>query len=309
MYTVSSTSVASSGRLAAAAASSSSAAASASSTPARPREPNDEAARGVLSPGSSEMTPVASPLGRGPNTRASGYMGYTSYSTIFEETLSILGGRGPCYHPPRHPHRPSEADDTVHVSMKSLQLGVALLKLVPFSGSGEEAFRKDAGTGDWWVFKIALRFLQSLYAEFGDYIGRERTVAKLEELARIICVNTSKPILDLPDADDFLAQFSGPNLRWESLGNQFPQPDPRLQYADVWLNLGLMFLYWDTRTDASDPPLVSDPSSPYSWQVRMLEITVSCVQLARQFSVGNVFLVILSDKRTVYESLISGDAS
>jgi hypothetical protein len=146
----------------------------------------------------------------------------------------------------------------------------------------------DAGTWDDWVRDTGFEFLKALYAEYGDYLGRDRSVARLEEMAHRICVHTAKPVLDLPATNEFLAQFSGPNTRWESLG--------------------IMCLYWDLWSRPHDPAVIDGPP-PDNLLARTLATVVSCVDLCQEFSDGNVFQIFLSHKRTIFESLISGDAS
>lgn len=151
---------------------------------------------------------------RGSTSQTSGYLGYTSYCTVIEETLSILNGQSDA------PQSPCMEDCPVHVSSKTLALGVTILRHIPYPEDGERHFRKERTIYDGWLRLFAKRVLKTLYADWGKYLGHDRSLVKLEEMARKISVNTAKPIVNNTDADATLAQFSGPNLRWEIIGER-----------------------------------------------------------------------------------------
>ncbi|KAK9784005.1 hypothetical protein SCAR479_00564 [Seiridium cardinale] len=221
---------------------------------------------------------------RGPTSRAIGYMGYTSYSTVIDETLSILNG-----HPEDACHSPCMEDCPVTISSKTLALGVTILRHVPYPEDGHRLFRKEATIYDGWIRVVTRRILDSFYDEWGSYLGRNRSLPKLEEMARRICVNTAKSVAKKVDANEWLDQFQGPNLRWESLG--------------------LMFNYWDLldKLNEIQYPAGHIPLSYYAPTTQ--ESIMLCLEMAQEYSDGNPFTVHLSLRRAVLESLISGDAS
>lgn len=162
----------------------------------------------------TSTTVVSSPkFARGSNSRAYGYLGYTSYCTVIEETLSILDRR-----PEDVPHSPCMDDCPVLISPKTLTLGVTILRHIPYPEDGQRFFRKDCTVHDGWVRLTAQHILDTLYTEWGDYLGHARSISKLEDMTRHISVNTAKSVVNNPDANAWLDQFRGPNLRWESIG-------------------------------------------------------------------------------------------
>ncbi|KAI1869209.1 uncharacterized protein JN550_005839 [Neoarthrinium moseri] len=235
------------------------------------------------SPNDARSSLAKSPTDRPPNARATatGYMGYTSYSTVIEETLSILSSE-------RQDNTPcgSMGKDPIRISPKTLQLAVTILHHVPYTDEGVAIYRKDMNHYHAIIKMIAERVLHSLYEAFGQYLGRDRSAAKYEALARKICYNSSQPVLNLTDTDAWLDQFCGPNLRWESLG--------------------LLFNYWDLEKSAMVP---TDPLLRKSYCIpTMQECLMLCVELSQEFSGGNLFLVFLKYRRAVLESMLTGDA-
>ncbi|KAK6062539.1 hypothetical protein SCUP515_13265 [Seiridium cupressi] len=205
-------------------------------------------------------------------------------STVIEETLSILNG-----HPEDACHSPCMEDCPVTISSKTLALGVTILRHVPYPEDGHRLFRKEATIYDGWIRVVTRHILDSFYDEWGSYLGRNRSLPKLEEMARRICVNTAKSVAKKVDANEWLDQFRGPNLRWESLG--------------------LMFNYWDLLDKLNEIryPAGHVPLSYYAPTTQ--ESIMLCLEMAQEYSDGNPFTVHLSLRRAVLESLISGDAS
>ncbi|KAM0809602.1 hypothetical protein AB5N19_09946 [Seiridium cardinale] len=180
-------------------------------------------------------------------------------------------------------------DCPVTISSKALALGVTILRHVPYPEDGHRLFRKEATIYDGWIRIVTRRILDSFYDEWGSYLGRNRSLPKLEEMARRICVNTAKSVAKKVDANEWLDQFRGPNLRWESLG--------------------LMFNYWDLldKLNEIQYPAGHIPLSYYAPTTQ--ESIMLCLEMAQEYSDGNPFTVHLSLRRAVLESLISGDAS
>ncbi|KAH8897588.1 hypothetical protein GQ53DRAFT_617320, partial [Thozetella sp. PMI_491] len=172
-----------------------------------------------------------------------------------------------------------------------LQLGVAVLSHIPTPEDGFALFRKPQHL-DSWMHIIATRILRSLYRDYGAFLGRHRNPSEMERITHKICLNTARPISDsITDPEEWLAQFEGPNLLWESLG--------------------ILFNFWDLPADPANP----ESSTP---QVRALaglysplahECLIRCLNLSEEFSQGTVLLLYLHYRRTNLEYLVSGEAS
>ena len=128
-----------------------------------------------------------------------------------------------------------------------------------------------------WAGVLAWRIYPSVQAHLGG--SGEVDDSHLEEMARMLCANTAKPISeDATDLEGWLEQFIGDNLRWESLGLLFTSRD--------------LFL-------AGEP--VGGES--------LLTYLSICIDLARKFSDGNLFQLYLCYRRGIMESTEAGDAS
>jgi hypothetical protein len=132
---------------------------------------------------------------------------------VIEETLSILDGT-----PQDVSQNPSLEECPIAVSPRILALGVTVLRHIPVAEDAQRLLSGAFTIKDGWLHLMAQHALRTLYKEWGGYLGRGRSAMKLEEMARKICVNTAQPIVDKPDASEWLAQFCGPNLRWEMIG-------------------------------------------------------------------------------------------
>ncbi|GJN72820.1 hypothetical protein PLIIFM63780_006885 [Purpureocillium lilacinum] len=75
---------------------------------------------------------------------------------------------------------------------------------------------------DMWLVVLPRRVLASLSELFGAPLGSSRSHARLQQLARFLTTNTARPFREeLADPEEWLAQFTGANLRWESIGLLF----------------------------------------------------------------------------------------
>ncbi|KAL7619731.1 hypothetical protein AAE478_010273 [Parahypoxylon ruwenzoriense] len=165
---------------------------------------------------------------------------------------------------------------------------LSILRNVP-DLNRENAFRSHHGTDSW--FRPVARLLhQSLCETFGQYLGTDRPTSKLEELARIICINTSRPFSDdESDTEKWIGQFSEENLRWESLGllSVFWNFAPRSDGAVAWSKCSAEF----------------DVGFLISRENLRL-----CLELCKEFSAANSIMLCMSQRCTVVNSMFAGDA-
>lgn len=83
-------------------------------------------------------------------------------------------------------------------------------------------FLKHTNPNDGWIREAARRMVVSTMETFRREL-RSRRAADLEKMAHLISANTARPWTDddEPDGAKWLASFTGPNLRWDSLGILF----------------------------------------------------------------------------------------
>lgn len=250
-----------------------------SSTPAAPTP--RRSARASSQPGSPILSPPLSatpaPPRQGyetPTSADTGYLGYTSYCSVYEETeivlmSSALGAAATGPDTDCTAATPSSA--AFKLSPRTLDTCLKILERVPEPAVGFEYFQPKEMCFDSFPHVIALRILRSFYTTFGRYLGRKRNPEHVEHVARRLSSNTARPFSETePDAERWIAQLLGDNLRWESVG---------------------VFVSFCGEKKASRETLR-----------RLVEV---CTEL----SPANSLLVYLSLKYANAESCVSGDAS
>ncbi|OTA55892.1 hypothetical protein K449DRAFT_387928 [Hypoxylon sp. EC38] len=242
--------------------------------------------------------PVQSPLTvrsdiQVPSLARPGYLGPTSYCDIYEDTensLSLLPGpetSTPQSENVSH-HAPVGGSQNV-MSPRVRDMCLTVLRNIPSATQGSMLRFKPGSDG--WIRPVALEAVKSLYDTFKDYFGVNRSTTKLEELARIICTNTSKPFSDdETDPQRWTSQFIGENTRWEIIG--------------------LLSVFWD---------FVPGSDAAANWKGRRSaefergfsisrENLQLCFELCKEFSAGNSLMLYLSQRCTVIHSMFVGDA-
>ncbi|CAM1510645.1 Fc.00g009800.m01.CDS01 [Cosmosporella sp. VM-42] len=137
---------------------------------------------------------------------------------------------------------------------------------------------------DEWIHIAVNLILRSLHEDFDKYVQAGEN--GLEEMAGILSDNTSQPLKDNhADPYGWIDQFTGLNLRWESLG--------------------LLWTFWELGDGPLIPPV--NPAKPPNAMIRIC--LGHCVDLARHFAQANDLLLYISYRRATIQSMISGDAS
>jgi hypothetical protein len=172
-----------------------------------------ESRSGAQSPSTSSV------LSPNSSSRAPGYLGFASYTTVFQEARQSLQGSAP-------DEDTSMLGDGDHasidlaISQATLDACVAVLQQLP-TADDTHMLEAELFVFNSWVYRIASRIQETLYdpGGLGSLLGRHRDRESLKQLARVICINTAKPIVDdVAHGDDWIAQFTGRNMRWESIG-------------------------------------------------------------------------------------------
>ncbi|KAI8628128.1 hypothetical protein F5Y19DRAFT_154173 [Xylariaceae sp. FL1651] len=240
----------------------------------------------------TERTEPRSPDGQGARPTASGYLGFTSFSAVYEETqisLSRLQGSQAT---------PSELDDlsqeptvrnTYHASPSIQEACLYVLRNVPEPSRGKICLRgSHCGS---WVYFFLDRVLESFYEKFGDYFGPNRNDKSLIKLACTLSRNTTLLFCDDDDIlpSRWIAQFSGSNARWETLG--------------------LLFSFWDFSVNS----ITIKKSVTQDEYGRPSQVTMKCldfcVQLCQEFSPANSMFLFISYRRLIMETTLNGDLS
>ncbi|KAG9254476.1 uncharacterized protein F5Z01DRAFT_674214 [Emericellopsis atlantica] len=216
-------------------------------------------------------------------SRPAGYLGLTSYSAVLEETsnsLSYLQGT-PSFSvlPPRDDELRAVPGE---LSSLTREMCLVVLRYLRDLIDRDVLPRLHPGPHDIWPRIVGVRVLESLKQTMGRHPSEE----KLYDLARRLCANTAKPMVEEANttSDEWMAQLTGEKLRWESIG--------------------LLFTFSELFGDTADQP----PSyhSPYGGvNVKCVGV---CIELVRMFADANVLLLYLCFRRNIMESMTVGDA-
>ncbi|KAK8133556.1 Fungal specific transcription factor domain-containing protein, partial [Apiospora sp. TS-2023a] len=229
-------------------------------------------------------------------TGGHGYLGATSYSAVFQETrdnLNLLGAT-PQTHDSSRDVLGREEPDILTPSIRELCFTV--LRLLP--QPNKVVFQKKGNSSVYqsYMHRVAEHILKSLYETWGEHLNAgAEDETKLEDMAKAVCVNSMEPFsYSIRDSEEWLSQFSGPNLRWESIG--------------------VLFDLLDTEAKSVKRRFVSDTQHEYLEYLRRIAAagirTLGlCIQLSREFTEGNILLIYLYHRRATLESITSGDAS
>ncbi|KZL87499.1 fungal specific transcription factor [Colletotrichum incanum] len=253
-------------------------------------------------PASLPTSPESVSTGATPAVLGIGYLGFTSFCGIYEETRSSLNRLQPSDATPI-----GEIGTTTYCGLEcsppltnqALETCLNILRHVPDRETGLRLFESHVNPSDGWIRLAAKRMITSLYETFPQYFSASEKPddAQLTVLARTICGNTAKCVSDEEsDPEKWIAQFTGTNLRWESLG--------------------VMFVYWElaARYLGSYRPDVGSQFQCVDEGTRALMQYRYCVGASIELtkaagSGGNTMLLFMSAKRTIIESIVSGDAS
>ncbi|KAK7921656.1 sorbicillinoid biosynthetic cluster transcription factor sor4 [Apiospora marii] len=229
-------------------------------------------------------------------TGGHGYLGATSYSAVFQETrdnLNLLGAT-PQTQDSSRDVLGREEPDILTPSIRELCFTV--LRLLP--QPNKVVFQKKGNSSVYqsYMHRVAENILKSLYETWGEHLNAGADdETKLEDMAKAVCVNSMEPFsYSIRDSEEWLSQFSGPNLRWESIG--------------------VLFDLLDTEAKSVKRRFVSDTQHEYLEYLRRIAAagirTLGlCIQLSREFTEGNILLIYLYHRRATLESITSGDAS
>jgi hypothetical protein len=219
-------------------------------------------------------------------------MGFTSHTNVFEATkrsLSRLQG------PEADPRLSLPADDrmTPRRSFNQLSpivrhMSIYVLEALP-GQCNEQIVFNDEDIPDWGSTQAALaritRYLQDLLKKNADGVG-----PNLESIAEMICHNTAQPFKEIDDPHEWMDQFCGSNLRWESIGL-------------IWGGLERLA---DTM-NSFRPCHVEWIPGKGSKELSRTYINY-CIDLSKQFCDGSPVLLDLHRRRTILVSCLDGDA-
>lgn len=160
-----------------------------------------------------------------PSENSPGYLGFTSFSAVFQETqnsLSMVQGAA-VRSGVRTPGSETAGSEAASSSLTSqgLETCLAVLRLIPDESRALTLFQKHGNPNDGWIRLAARRLVESLPTAFGPEL-RSRKRLDLTSMAQLISSNTAKKWQeDEPDAERWITSLCGRNMRWECIGILF----------------------------------------------------------------------------------------
>ena len=243
-------------------------------------------------PETSSLTELALPSQPQVSTRQ-GYMGFTSFNNVFEETESRFASL--FWSPMRIGPETLELENReARVSFRDLPVPVretCLLVLRGLPGQRNEQFRFrdhiDPPYG--WTYMAVEKIIQTLQLTFGDTLSQGE--AGLQTMIEILCANTRRRIRDdLTDPMEWIGQFCGANLRWESIGILWAHLS---RISDIIDSLRPRRLEW-----------IEGKESHVTAHTHLAR----CIHITMKFTDCNDILIDITRRKTTLISIIDGDA-
>ncbi|EXF86013.1 hypothetical protein CFIO01_05948 [Colletotrichum fioriniae PJ7] len=229
------------------------------------------------------------------NSTSSGYFGFTSHNKVFEETEFdlFLASGGASLLDPNQKLAHTCSHEKVHnqvifgeLPSPSQESALYVLRCLPsLQTYSQEPLHEQKG----WNHTAVDRIIRSLQAAFE--IWPHDGDKHFSNLAEILCRNTRRAVKDEhDDASQWISQFHGQNLRWESIGLLWAS------IARVSDDVGSLQRHHFKAFSESASPQTARTCLGY------------CIELARTFTDGNDLLLKLCRRKSVLDSIVDGDA-
>lgn len=222
-----------------------------------------------------------------------GYLGATSFTAFYEEAQNSLPVAEKC-----------ESDSETMLPLKIVEvfprldeLALGALRIIPDRASSILMARLYTSFYGGWCPLAGEWLNESLWTAFGDVLHRNpRDEAQLRRMSSRLCRNGAVPLSEThTDPKQWFEEYSGPNLRWESLG--------------------LLFVFWAYGARRLPDKSVMSPDCETlqnhngSYLVHQYKMAAwKCIELSRDASNSNTLLAFLVFGHSLLESNESGDA-
>jgi hypothetical protein len=274
------------------------------SRPSRVAPPSDPRAPEESAPIKAATSTTASDSnlsGPAKPTAMSGYFGFTSYSAVFAETkqsLSLFAGDSPVAGADAGPgaHAQLQSSQRLGISFAELttpvqEMCLYVLRCLPGQSNEIMVFQSNPSDSRGQFHLAVDRIIATLQETFASLQHLDEP-SKLQIIADRICNNTAKPFRDIhSSADEYMAQYCGKGLRWESLGLLCAHLERISDILDARRNRRVEWI------DGRERDAEARSCLNY------------CIQLSQQFCEGNDLLLDLCRRLGTLDSVIDGDGS
>jgi hypothetical protein len=224
----------------------------------------------------------------------SGYQGFMSHSHLFEQARSSLplswDPNGLAIDQGVGLGTDKRAASYHSLSQPMQHMCLFVLRNVPGYSNTRTVFSEASSPHQTTLWDQLV--VESTIKTLATWLDRCKDEAALATVADLICRNTTRPMRedDHLESREWLDQFIGPNVRWESI-------------ALVWAHLERI----GDMTAALYTHRLSWKEGQGSPETSMVYLNY-CVQLARHFAGANVLLTDMYRRKAVLESMTDGDA-
>lgn len=216
-----------------------------------------------------------------------GYFGHTSHTNVLAETescLALLGKRSQPIEEEVVQRGPSFRD----LPLPLREACFLVLRCLPGQRNEQMRFGDHYCERQGWAYIAVDRIIRSLQTTFGDILSDGD--AGLEMMAKILCSNSRRAMLDHADPQEWLDQFCGRNIRWESIGLLWVH---LMHISDMLDSLHSRSLEWIEGKESLETAAAC---------------LAYCIDLSRCFTDGNDLLLDLCRRRSTLLCMVGGYA-
>ncbi|PON26500.1 hypothetical protein TGAM01_v204510 [Trichoderma gamsii] len=222
-----------------------------------------------------------------------GYLGATSITTFYEEAQNRLSTAWK-----REPDPETLPLKIVEAFPRLDEFALSALRAIPDMATSKLLARMYSSFYGGWCPLAGEWLTDSVWAAYGGILGQEpRDEEQLRRISVKLCKNSAVPLGDDRNkhVEEWFDEFSGPNLRWESLG--------------------ILFVFWAYGArrlpDKSILPkdCIDLQNNHGSCLVSRYKTAAwKCIELSRDASNSNTLLAFVVFGHCLLESTVSGDA-
>lgn len=219
-----------------------------------------------------------------------GFLGATSYTAVLQEAQSSLTPT------PGEPSGSIDGHDGAvsrfSLDDRSYDSAMRVLRNVPCEEDCRFLLKWNVNPNEGWCRTATEWLIDTLWTTFGPLL-RDGTPKALTQMALTLSRNSSRVLReDYTDPREWFTSFSGPNMRWESLG--------------------ILFSSWALGAKAAPHSYAGEQVTSEEAQKSLCkykECSWGCIEITRNMASANTLLQHLVCRQSIVESIVTGDSS
>ncbi|OAQ78064.1 N-terminal binuclear Zn cluster-containing protein [Purpureocillium lilacinum] len=219
-----------------------------------------------------------------------GFLGATSYTAVLQEAQSSLTPT------PGEPSGSIDGHDGAvsrfSLDDRSYDTAMRVLRNVPCEEDCRFLLKWNVNPNEGWCRTATEWLIDTLWTTFGPLL-RDGTPKALTQMALTLSRNSSRVLReDYTEPREWFTSFSGPNMRWESLG--------------------ILFSSWALGAKAAPHSYAGEQVTSEEAQKSLCkykECSWGCIEITRNMASANTLLQHLVCRQSIVESIVTGDSS